>query len=98
MPYAIQGTDKPGTGDLVAAHRADHLKYLDANIGKLLAAGPVMGPDGKTRVGTIILLDTEVQSEAEVFMANDPFNKAGLFEKVTVSYWRKSYFDHKRLV
>ena len=98
MPYAIQSTDKPNTADLVAATRADHLKYLDANIDILLAAGPVLGPDDKTRVGSIVILDTEVRSEAEKFAANDPFSKAGLFAKVTISYWRNSYFDKKRLV
>ena len=46
MPYAIQTKDKPDHGEQRAALRDEHLAFLDANVGKLLAAGAVIDDDG----------------------------------------------------
>jgi uncharacterized protein YciI len=98
MPYAIQTVDKPDSGALRAKMRDEHLKYLDANLRLLLAAGALTDDEGKGGHGGILIVDTEDRKEAEAFIAGDPFTKAGLFEKVTVARWRKAYFDKQRLV
>ena len=46
MPFAIQTVDKPNSGALRAKVRDEHLKYLDANMHRLLAAGAVINDDG----------------------------------------------------
>ncbi|RKT20759.1 hypothetical protein B0G69_4093 [Paraburkholderia sp. RAU2J] len=33
------------------------------------------------------------REEAEQFIAADPFSAVGLFERVTITRWRKAYFD-----
>ena len=66
MPYAIQTTDKPDSGTLRAKMRDEHIKYLDANLHRLLAG--------------------------------DPYTKAGLFQRVTVTRWRKAYFNKQKFV
>jgi uncharacterized protein YciI len=43
-------------------------------------------------------VDTDVRREAEDFIAGDPFSKAGLFEKVTVTRWRKAYFNKQKFI
>ena len=43
-------------------------------------------------------MDTDDRAVAERFIAEDPFTLAGLFEKVTVTRWRKAFFDGKCLV
>ena len=93
MPYAIQTQDKPGHGHLRAELRAAHLAYLDANLTKLLAAGALIDDDGTGGHGGILIVDTEDRAEAEAFIAGDPFSKAGLFESVTLTRWRKAYFN-----
>ena len=98
MPYAIQTTDKPGHGHVRAEVRAKHLEYLTAHQHLLLAAGALINDDGSGGAGGILLVDTDDRSEAQRFIAEDPFSKAGLFEKVTVTRWRKAFFDGKRLV
>lgn len=98
MPYAILTTDKPGSAELRARVRNAHLAYLDAHVDRLLAAGALISDDGTGGHGGILLVDTDERKEAEAFIANDPFTKAGLFEKVTVTRWRKAYFDGRRLV
>ena len=98
MPYAILTTDKPNAGALRAQTRDEHLKYLDANTHRLLAAGAMIGDDGAGGHGGILIVDTDERKEAEAFIAGDPFTKAGLFEKVTVTRWRKAYFNKQRLI
>ena len=48
--------------------------------------------------GGILLIDTDGREEADRFIAEDPFTKAGLFEEVTVTRWRKAFFDKERLI
>jgi len=98
MPYAIQTTDKPDSGALRAKVRDEHLKYLDANLHRLLAAGAVINDDGTGGHGGILIVDTEVRKEAEDFIAGDPYTRAGLFQRVTVTRWRKAYFNKQRLI
>ena len=98
MPYAIQTVDKPGHGNVRAEVRAKHLEYLTAHQNLLLAAGALIADDGSGGSGGILIVDTDERKEAERFIAEDPFTKAGLFEKVTVTRWRKAFFDGKRLV
>lgn len=98
MPYAILTQDKPGTAQLRADTRAVHLEYLTAHQHLLLAAGALIEDDGTGGKGGILIVDTDDRQEAERFIANDPFTKAGLFEKVTVTRWRKAFFDKQRLV
>lgn len=98
MPYAIITQDKPGQADLRASTRAVHLDYLRANQHLLLAAGGILEDDGSPGPGGILLVDTDERSVAERFIADDPFTKVGLFEKITVTRWRKAFFDKQCLV
>ena len=43
-------------------------------------------------------MDTDDRAEAERFIAEDPFTKAGLFQSVTVVRWRKAFFNRERLI
>jgi uncharacterized protein len=98
MPYAIQTKDKPGTAEIRAAARPAHLEYLTANAHRLLAAGALIDDDGNGGSGGILIVDTDDRTEAERFIAEDPFTKAGLFETVTVTRWRKAFFNKQRLI
>lgn len=98
MPYAIQTQDKAGAAQIRADNRAAHIDYLTANKHLLLAAGALINDDNTGGSGGILIVDTDDRKEAERFIANDPFSKAGLFEKVTITRWRKAFFDKQRLI
>ena len=93
MPYAIQTKDKPGHGHVRAEVRAEHVAWLEANKDKLLAAGALIDDDGTGGHGGILIVDVDGRAAAEAFIAEDPFTKAGLFESVTVTRWRKAFFN-----
>jgi uncharacterized protein len=98
MPFAILTVDKPDQLHLRAAKRDEHLAYLTTHKHKLLAAGALIEDDGTGGRGGILIVDTDDRKEAERFAAEDPFTKAGLFEKVTVTRWRKAFFNGERLI
>lgn len=93
MPYLIETYDKPDHGPLRASLRDEHIAFLDANKGKLLACGAKLTDDGSGATGGVYILDVEDRAEAERFIAADPFTKAGLFARVEVVRWRKAFFD-----
>ena len=98
MPYAIITHDKPNPLHVRNQARAEHLEYLTANKHRLLAAGAIVDDGGEGGYGGIIIVDTEDRGEAEAFIRNDPFTKAGLFAGITVVRWRKAFFNFERLV
>jgi len=98
MPYAIQLVDKPGSADLRAATRAAHLAYLKSHQHLLLAAGALISDDGTGGHGGLLILDTDDRAAAQRFVDEDPFTRAGLFEKITVTRWRKAFFDRQYLL
>ena len=98
MPYVIQTLDKEGHAHVRAEWRPEHLEYLDKHKDKLLAAGAIIDDDGTGGHGGVIIVDTDDRQEAEDFIANDPFSRAGLFESVTVTRWRKAFFNFERFV
>jgi uncharacterized protein YciI len=98
LPYAIITKDKPDSLALREQVRGEHLEYLTRHKAKLLAAGAQTADDGAGGYGGVILLDTDDRAEAEAFIQADPFAKAGLFDIIQVTRWRKGFFAGERLV
>jgi uncharacterized protein YciI len=97
MPFLIDATDKPNSAELRAKVRPEHLEFLKASLPKLLAAGAKLSDDGATAHGSAYIVDVEDRAAAEAFIQADPFTKAGLFGTITITRWRKGFFDHKAL-
>ncbi|AXA73321.1 hypothetical protein CE205_23300 [Achromobacter insolitus] len=93
MPYIIETFDKPGHQEVRQQHRASHLEYLDANKQLLLACGAKLQDDGKDAGGGLYIVALETREAAQQFIDADPFSKADLFERVTITRWRKAYVD-----
>jgi uncharacterized protein YciI len=98
MPFLIIARDKPGSVGRRTELRPAHLEYLTGHTARLLAAGAMLGEDGATPCGSLILFDTEDRAEAEAFAAGDPFSAGGLFAEVEIRPWRKVFFGGERLI
>jgi uncharacterized protein YciI len=96
--FAIIAEDKPGSRDIRLATRAAHLEYLQSFGGqssgtRIVVAGPLLGPDGESMTGSLLIIEAADRPAAESFAANDPYAKAGLFAKTTIAPWRKVVFN-----
>ncbi|KAG8148720.1 YciI family protein [Burkholderia catarinensis] len=91
MPYVIETWDKPDCLPLRMKARPDHLEFLAEHASMLLACGAKLDDEGKDLGGGLYVVDTDMRSEAQAFIESDPFFKAGLFEGVKITRWRKAY-------
>lgn len=88
MLFLIHAFDKPGHLAVRQENRPAHVAYLKSFGDKLHAAGPTLDEKGEMN-GSLVILDMEKIDEAETFASDDPYAKAGLFEKVIIQPWKK---------
>ncbi len=93
MPYMIEAWDKPGQAEIRQNIRPTHLAYLAQNQKLLLACGAKLTDDGNTATGSFYIVDVDTREEAQRFIEGDPFSAAGLFDRVVVTRWRKTFLD-----
>ncbi len=93
MPYIIETFDKPDHQWLRQEMRNAHLDFLAENADLLLACGAKLDDDGKDLGGGLYVVALDSRSDAEALIAKDPFSKAGLFDRVHITRWRKAYVD-----
>ena len=79
--------DKPDHLQMRLDNRAAHLAHIEAT-GVVEMAGPLLSPQG-AMTGSMIVLSVDTLADAERWAADDPYAKAGLFDCVTISEWRK---------
>lgn len=91
VPFIIETFDKPEHQHVRKAARAAHLAFLDENKNLLLACGAKLADDGTDLGGGLYVVALETREEAQRFIESDPFYAVGLFERVTLTRWRKAY-------
>ena len=84
--YAIICTDKDGALEIRKANRDKHLAYLDDS--PIVLAGPFQDEAGGM-TGSLLVVDVATRAEAAAWAANDPYAKAGLFQKVRIERFKK---------
>lgn len=96
MFYVLIGEDAPGTLEARVAARPAHLARLEAlrDDGRLLVAGPMPaidspdpGPAGY--FGSLVVAEFDSLSDAERWLADDPYVKQGVFARTTVKPYKK---------
>lgn len=89
MPlFVIQWKDKAVEGPAIrAATRQAHLDWMSGKPGVVKLAGPFFGAD-MTMAGSLLIIEAESLEAAQAFHAEDPYTKAGLYERSTVDAWK----------
>jgi uncharacterized protein YciI len=88
MRFAIQCVLATNINDQRLALRPTHLKYLEANKEHIFCGGPTIDRQGQPEM-MLIILNAPDLSSAEAFMQAEPYNQAGVFERVTIREWRQ---------
>ena len=87
MRFAIITKDKDGALQVRLDTREAHLAYIKET-GVVEMAGPFLNEAGEMH-GSMIILDVADRAAAVEWAENDPYAKAGLFEKVRIEEWKK---------
>ena len=85
MLFAFLCTDKPGHLNVRMENRPPHVEWLNGldTDGTLKIAGPFLDSDGKPN-GSLVIVQADDLEAATALAAQDPYAKAGLFEKVEI--------------
>lgn len=86
MRVALICKDKPGHLQTRMDNRSAHLAHIEAS-GVVEMAGPFLS-DGQM-TGSLVILNVETLADAQAWADADPYAKAGLFQTVTISEWKK---------
>jgi uncharacterized protein YciI len=92
MLWAVYCIDKPNTLALRAQHLASHREYLTKNARKIFFSGPLQTDDAATNVGSLWILSVPSRAEAQAFVDNEDFYRAGVFASVTIHRIRQGFF------
>lgn len=93
MLYIIYQEDRADGAELRALHREAHFAYLDKHEDILVLGGALLDKDGKTRTGSVLILNVPDLAAAEAFSQDEPFRKAGLFDSVKISRMRRGQWN-----
>jgi uncharacterized protein YciI len=93
MLYIIYQQDRPDGATIRAAQREAHFAYLEEHKDILVLGGAMLAEDGKTRTGSVLIINVPDRAAADRFSENEPFRKAGLFRSVTVSRMRRGQWN-----
>lgn len=87
MLVCLMARDKAGALNVRMENRSAHVDYLKST-DHVHLAGPLIDANGDM-CGSMIVLDVPDMAAAENWVTNDPYGKAGLFESVTLTEWKK---------
>lgn len=83
MLFTFFCLDKPDAAHIRKQTRAAHIEYMLAHFDRQVFGGPLLDDDGKT-LGSLICMECRDRSEAEAFLANEPYARSGLFARVDI--------------
>lgn len=85
MPlFLVNARDKANSADLRQATRQAHLEWAGESRHKIAMAGPVLSDDGETMMGSTFVIEFDSLEEAKSWAAEDPYAKAGLFDRTEI--------------
>ncbi len=89
--YAIVCFDRPASAPLRDAHRAAHQDFLKLHSKKILFGGPLKDVADGPSTGALIVVDCASREEAEKLIGADPFNRAGVYEAVSIRAFKQVF-------
>lgn len=88
MPlFVLEVHDRPDAGALRRNTRPAHLAWLATQSARVKVGGPLLDGGGDAR-GSLLIVEAEGEAELRAWAADDPYVRAGLFERVEVRPWR----------
>jgi uncharacterized protein len=88
MKFALQCTLAVNSNEQRIALRTEHLCYIQAHKEQIFCGGPTLDESGNPEM-MLIILDVPDLASAEAFINAEPYNRSGVFERVTIRQWRQ---------
>jgi uncharacterized protein YciI len=88
--FAVFATDKPEMHDVRERVKPIRRTYLQSALRHgvfVRLGGPTRSPQGDAINGTLLVVEADGIGDVMAFIQNDPYTRAGLFERVEVRPW-----------
>jgi uncharacterized protein len=95
MLWVIDCIARPNIDKVREPAREPHKHFLNArlNDGTLVLSGSSFDHDGKTRIGSVYIVNVSSYREARAFYDAEPFAQAGVYASVTIRAVKKSRWN-----
>ena len=93
MLFSIRCIDRTDAPGLRAANRPTHIEYLKSLGSRIVAAGPILGEDEATPIGSLLIVEGPDRAGAEQLAAHDPYRLVGLFAETTIQPFRLVFLN-----
>jgi len=98
--WAIYCWDKPGMAAARQAALEEQKRYVASFGQRVIGYGHFLSDDGRETLGTSFFMQLDDRGAADKFVAEEPMQKAGVYERVQVNRWSNSFqkraADYKR--
>ena len=88
MEYFVYGRDRAGADGLKGRLTEEHWAYMDEYSDQLIARGPTLTADREESTGSLHIVDLPDLEAAQRFAFEEPYYRAGAFEKVLLYGFR----------
>jgi uncharacterized protein YciI len=89
--WMIIAWDGPGQAEVRAAKLAAQKEYAKALGERLIGYGHIVSDDASAALATTWFVQADDRAAAQAFVANDPLNRAGVYERVDIRRWSNSF-------
>ena len=89
MHFVIHCLDHADALSTRLANYEDHKAYLSSAPVKILISGPLLADDEHTMIGSMFLVEADSRAAVEDFNRNDPFSRAGVWDRVEIHPFNK---------
>jgi len=88
MLFVIHGVDRQGALPKRLENYDAHKAFLSDTSAygvKIVMSGPLTSDDGQTMIGSLFVVEAADRAAVAAFNQADPFHKAGIWERVTIT-------------
>jgi uncharacterized protein YciI len=89
--WAIYCWDRGGTQDARRALLQDQKSYVRSFGERVIGYGHFVSDDGRDTLGSTFFTQLDDRAAADKFLADEPLNKAGLYQSVEIHRWSNSF-------
>ena len=88
---AVLQTVMPGSAERRRALLAEQKSYVSGFGERVIGYGHFVSDDGRDTLGTSFFMQLPDRAAADKFLADEPLNKAGLYQRVDIHRWSNSF-------
>jgi len=89
--WAIYCWDKPGRESIRCTLIAEQNRYINSFGERVIGYGHFVSDEGRDTLGTSFFMQLDDRAAADEFVANEPMDKAGVYQRVEIHRWSNSF-------